>query len=99
MSINPYFMFATGIENSYPTIRNGSDRVDEMAKCGHYERWRDDFDHIDELGIPFLRYNPPGFADLKRRNIVPIADLCHFGVPCQSLQHQPGEPDGGRLSM
>jgi beta-glucosidase/6-phospho-beta-glucosidase/beta-galactosidase len=21
------------------------------------------------------------FADLKRRNIVPIVDLCHFGVP------------------
>jgi hypothetical protein len=31
MSINPYFMFATGIENSYPTIRNGSDRVDEIV--------------------------------------------------------------------
>lgn len=99
MSINPYFMFATGIENSYPTIKNGSHRVDEMAKCGHYERWRDDFDRVDELGIHFLRYGPPlhttwlgdgrydwafadaTFADLKRRNIVPIADLCHFGVP------------------
>src|SRR3546814_20176513 len=31
MSINPYFMFATGIENSYPTIRNGSDRVEEIV--------------------------------------------------------------------
>lgn len=99
MSINPYFMFATGIENSYPTIRNGSHRVDEMAKCGHYDRWSDDFDRVDELGIHFLRYGPPlhttwlgegrydwefadaTFADLKRRNIVPIVDLCHFGVP------------------
>ncbi len=99
MSINPYFMFATGIENSYPTIRNGSHRVDEMAKCGHYARWSDDFDGVDELGIHFLRYGPPlhttwlgegrydwgfadaTFADLKRRNIVPIVDLCHFGVP------------------
>lgn len=99
MSINPYFMFATGIENSYPTIRNGSHRVDEMAQCGHYDRWSDDFDRVDELGIHFLRYGPPlhttwlgegrydwafadaTFADLKRRNIVPIVDLCHFGVP------------------
>jgi beta-glucosidase len=31
-----YFMFATGIENSYPTIQNGQVRVDEMEKCGHY---------------------------------------------------------------
>lgn len=38
MSINPYFMFASGIENSYPTTRNGSRRVDEMAKCGQYDR-------------------------------------------------------------
>lgn len=99
MSINPYFMFATGIENSYPTIGNGSHRVDEMAKCGHYDRWNDDFERVNELGIHFLRYGPPlhttwlgegrydwGFADatfaeLKRRNIVPIVDLCHFGVP------------------
>jgi beta-glucosidase/6-phospho-beta-glucosidase/beta-galactosidase len=99
MSINPYFMFATGVENSYPTIKNGSHRVDEMAKCGHYERWRDDFDRVEELGIHFLRYGPPlhttwlgdgrynwafadaTFAEIKRRNIVPIVDLCHFGVP------------------
>jgi hypothetical protein len=26
------FMFATGVENSYPTIRNGTHRVDEMEK-------------------------------------------------------------------
>jgi len=35
------FIFATGIENSYPTIR-GRDgatvRVDQMAKSGHYAR-------------------------------------------------------------
>jgi hypothetical protein len=37
------FMFATGIENSYPTILlpDGTrKRVDEMEKCGHYQRWR-----------------------------------------------------------
>jgi hypothetical protein len=40
------FMFATGIENSYPTIAakgGGSARVDEMAKCRHYENWKLDF--------------------------------------------------------
>jgi len=40
----PLFLFATGIENSYPTIRNRTLRVDEMEKCGHYKRWRTDFD-------------------------------------------------------
>ena len=53
------FMFATGIENSYPTIRNGAKRVDEMESCGHYQHWRRDFDCVEELGIRFLRYGPP----------------------------------------
>jgi len=52
------FMFATGVENSCPTIEGGR-RVDEMEKCGHYRRWRDDFDCVQELGIRFLRYGPP----------------------------------------
>lgn len=93
------FMFATGIENSDPTIDHGRVRVDEMEKCGHYQRWRTDFELTKELGICFLRYGVPlhrvfagperfdwefsdlAFQDLKRREIVPIADLCHFGVP------------------
>jgi beta-glucosidase/6-phospho-beta-glucosidase/beta-galactosidase len=92
-------MFATGIENSYPTIRNGRLRVDEMARCGHYDLWRTDFDLVEELGTCFLRYGPPlhttwrgprkygwqfadeTFGELKRRDITPIADLCHFGLP------------------
>jgi beta-glucosidase len=95
----PIFMFATGIENSYPTIHGGRTRVDEMEKCGHYEHWRTDFDLLDDLNIHYLRYGPPihrtwlgegqydwGFADqtfgeLYARNVVPIVDLCHFGVP------------------
>lgn len=32
------FMFATGIENSNPTIHNGRTRIDELEKCGHYRR-------------------------------------------------------------
>jgi beta-glucosidase len=93
------FMFATGIENSTPTINGGRTRVDEMEKCGHYDHWRTDFDRVQELGIEFLRYGPPlhrtwigpdrydwsfadaTFSDLLRRNIIPITDLCHFGVP------------------
>ena len=97
--MGPQFLFATGIENSNPTIKNGTVRVDEMAKCGHYEHWQKDFDLVQELGISFLRYGPPihttflgpdkydwtfadaTFGDLLRRNISPIVDLCHFGVP------------------
>gem|GEM_PF-1165416 len=56
------FMFATGIENSYPTIRlpdGTTHRVDELEKTSHYQRWREDFDLIKELGLEFLRYGPP----------------------------------------
>lgn len=92
-------MFATGIENSIPTINGGRTRVDEMEACGHYRHWRKDFDCVEQLGIRFLRYGPPihktflgpnkydwEFADLTfnellRRDIIPIVDLCHFGVP------------------
>jgi len=95
----PQFLFATGIENSNPTIQNGKLRLDELEKCGHYKFWQKDFDLVQELGIEFLRYGPPihttwtgpgkydwsfadaTFNDLLRRNIMPIVDLCHFGVP------------------
>lgn len=56
------FMFATGIENSYPTILlpNGkTKRVDEMEKTDHYNRWQEDFGLVKESGIEFLRYGPP----------------------------------------
>ncbi len=59
------FMFATGIENSYPTILlpdGRVKRVDEMEKCGHYARWQEDFDLVQELGIRFLRYGPPLYS-------------------------------------
>src|SRR3954470_21068384 len=73
----PWFMFATGIENSYPTIDNGRKRVDEMEKCGHYKHWRTDFELLQDLDVRVLRNDPPihttwlapelyywGFADL-----------------------------------
>src|SRR3954463_14402836 len=61
-SMAPQFMFATGIENSYPVItgKDGRDlRRDEMESCGHYKQWREDFRLVRELGIEYLRYGPP----------------------------------------
>lgn len=52
------FLFATGIENSYPTIAGGA-RIDQMEKCGHYARWQDDFALVRETGLNALRYGPP----------------------------------------
>ncbi|MEW5930667.1 MAG: family 1 glycosylhydrolase [Gemmatimonadota bacterium] len=52
------FFFATGIENSYPTLRSGK-RIDQMEKCGHYARWEEDFELVRELGLGALRYGPP----------------------------------------
>src|SRR3954447_20201614 len=60
------FMFATGIENSYPMVAgpDGRDRrVDEMAKCRHYELWREDFRLVKELGLEYLRYGPPYYRE------------------------------------
>lgn len=95
----PFFLFATGIENSNPTIHGGRKRIDEMAKCRHYEFWKEDFRLVRDLGIQMLRYGPPlhstflgperfdwdfadaTFAEIRRLGLVPIVDLCHFGVP------------------
>jgi beta-glucosidase len=95
--MTPAFMFTTGIEASAPRVDGR--RVDEMEACGHYDRWREDFELVEEMGIRFLRYGPPlhrtflghdkfdwSFADetigvLSEKEIVPIVDLCHFGVP------------------
>ena len=52
------FLFSTGIENSYPTIAGGN-RIDEMEKCGHYARFREDFALTTEMGIRYLRWGPP----------------------------------------
>lgn len=57
-------MFATGIENSYPTvfIDGKKVRVDELEKTGHYKRWKEDFQLVKEMDIDFLRYGPPYFS-------------------------------------
>ena len=51
------FLFSTGIENSYPTISTGR-RIDQMDKCGHYDRWEEDFQLVRDLGLNALRYGP-----------------------------------------
>jgi beta-glucosidase/6-phospho-beta-glucosidase/beta-galactosidase len=53
------FMFSTGIECSYPTIENGRLRRDQMAECGHYDRWREDLGLVRDLGLKVLRYGLP----------------------------------------
>ena len=93
------FLFATGIENSAPTLDGGRIRRDQMAECGHYDRWRDDLALVKQIGCGVLRYGPqlhatlrgPGrydwsfadesFAEIRRLGILPVVDLCHFGVP------------------
>ena len=53
------FLFATGIECSYPTIEHGRVRRDMLAECGHYDRWREDLGLVRELGLRVLRYGLP----------------------------------------
>src|SRR4051812_15749751 len=56
------FAFATGVECSNPVIA-GPDgqriRRDELAECGHYDRWREDLSLVKDMGIPVLRYGLP----------------------------------------
>ena len=96
--VGPRFLFATGIENSYPLLADGT-RHDQLDQCGHYDRWREDFGLAQSLGVDAIRYGPawyrtnpaPGRYDwssvddqmawLREIGLVPIADLCHFGVP------------------
>jgi beta-glucosidase/6-phospho-beta-glucosidase/beta-galactosidase len=93
------FMFATGIECSYPTLEGGRWRMDQMAACGHYRNWRTDLELVRSMGLRYLRYGPPlhlihkgpgqydwdfvddVMAEMQRLGVVPIMDLCHFGLP------------------
>ncbi len=53
------FMFASGIECSYPTIEHGRWRRDELESTLHYQNWQKDFDLCREIGVTHLRYGPP----------------------------------------
>jgi hypothetical protein len=96
------FIFATGVECSYPVI-TGKDgrtkRVDEMETTFHYKYWKQDLALVRQMGLRHLRYGPPYykvhlaprrydweftdlvFSEIRRLGLVPIVDLCHFGVP------------------
>lgn len=93
----PAFIFATGIENSYPRV--GTRRVDGMAAAGHDRRFAEDFALTRELGLRFLRWGPPihqvwladghydwdwtdaALSAMRDQGVLPVLDLCHFGVP------------------
>lgn len=53
------FMFASGVENSCPTIERGRVRRDQMEECGHYRHFRTDFALAQGMGIRTLRYGVP----------------------------------------
>ena len=89
------FMFATGIECSYPTIEHGRVRRDLLEECGHYERWQEDLGLVRDLGLRVLRYGLPihkiflgpgrydwEFADLA------MAEMQRLGIiPILDLMH------------
>ncbi len=92
------FLFATGIECSYPTIAGGR-RRDQLAETRHYDHWREDLQLCLDVGARIVRYGPPyyqmhrgpgrydwSFTDevlpvMRQMGIIPMVDLCHFGVP------------------
>ena len=53
------FMFATGIECSYPTIDHGRVRRDQLEECAHYENYAKDLQLVKKLGLKVLRYGLP----------------------------------------
>ncbi len=59
------FMFATGIECSYPTINNGETRRDLLEECGHYKYFKEDLGLVKELGLNVLRYGLPYYSISK----------------------------------
>jgi beta-glucosidase/6-phospho-beta-glucosidase/beta-galactosidase len=53
------FIFASGVECSYPTLEGGRWRRDLMQATGHYRCWPRDLELAAELGLSHLRYGPP----------------------------------------
>lgn len=95
--INQYFMFATGIENSAPVIDGRRvDQMQKCGHYANPERDFDLVGDLGinflRYGVPLhvvfvtpdrfdWSFSDRVFGALKARDIVPIADLCHFGVP------------------
>jgi len=111
------FMFATGIECSYPTIDGGRWRIDQLRETKHYKNWKRDLELVRDLGLHYLRYGPPlhlifqapgkydwTFTDqvcetMQPLQIIPIMDLCHFGVPDWLENFQNRELPGNSCSI
>jgi beta-glucosidase/6-phospho-beta-glucosidase/beta-galactosidase len=53
------FIFATGVEGSYPTVEHGRWRLDEFQATGWYEQWPRDLELAAEIGVTHLRWGPP----------------------------------------
>ena len=94
------FMFATGIECSYPTIDHGRTRRDQLAETYHYERYKEDLGLVRELGLKVLRYNlpyykihkAPGRYDWEFADLA-MAEIQRLGItPILDLMHF-GVPD------
>ena len=94
------FMFATGIECSYPTIEKGKVRRDQLRECGHYDRWKEDLGLVKEMGLKVLRYGlpyysihkGPGKYDWTFADLV-MAEMKRLGItPILDLLHF-GVPD------
>ena len=94
------FLFATGIECSYPTIEHGKVRRDMLDECGHYEHWKKDLLLVQEMGIKVLRYGlpyykihtAPGEFDWTFADQV-MAEMQRLGItPILDLMHF-GVPD------
>lgn len=94
------FMFATGIECSYPTIQHGNVRRDQLRECGHYDRWKEDLGLVKEMGLKVLRYGlpyysihqGPGKFDWSFADLV-MAEIKRQGItPILDLMHF-GVPD------
>ena len=89
------FIFAAGIECSYPTIEQGKWRRDEMDEMRHYQWWQRDFELAREIGITHLRWGPPlhlvlGGPGRFQWDLVdePMAELEQFGPePIVDLCH------------
>src|SRR5688572_24552423 len=53
------FIFASGVECSYPTLEGRRWRRDLMESTGHYRHWLQDIELTVEVGLSHLRYGPP----------------------------------------
>ncbi|MDJ0367525.1 family 1 glycosylhydrolase [Hymenobacter sp. H14-R3] len=94
------FMFATGIECSYPTIDQGKTRRDMLAECDHYNRYKEDLGLVKDMGLKVLRYGlpyysiqkAPGKYDWEFADLA-MAEMQRLGItPILDLMHF-GVPD------